>query len=140
MHGIRACLSAQPCSTLATLCTVACQAPLSMGFSRQEYWSGLPFPPRGDLPSQASSPCFLCLHHQQEVCFGLFVCFYHQCHLRSPKTFYRYLKMKRILESAFHIVLIHPSDLVSGLFPCRDFPDLPFAVFLSSPSMDQCPC
>ena len=30
--------------------TVACQAPLSMKFSRQEYWSGLPFPPPGDLP------------------------------------------------------------------------------------------
>ena len=29
--------------------TVARQAPLSMGFSRQEYWSGLPFPPPGDL-------------------------------------------------------------------------------------------
>ena len=34
----------------ATLWTVACQAPLSMEFSRQEYWSGLPFPPPGDLP------------------------------------------------------------------------------------------
>ena len=33
-----------------TLWTVACQAPLSMGFSRQEYWGGLPFPPPGDLP------------------------------------------------------------------------------------------
>ena len=31
--------------------TIACQAPLSMGFSRHEYWSGLPFPPSGDLPS-----------------------------------------------------------------------------------------
>ena len=30
--------------------TIACQAPLSMGFSRQEYQSGLPFPPPGDLP------------------------------------------------------------------------------------------
>ena len=30
--------------------TVAHQAPLSMGFSRQEYWSGLPFPPPEDLP------------------------------------------------------------------------------------------
>ena len=30
--------------------TAACQAPLSMGFSRQEYWSGLPFPSPGDLP------------------------------------------------------------------------------------------
>ena len=31
--------------------TVACQAPLSMGFPRQEYWSGLPFPSPGDLPN-----------------------------------------------------------------------------------------
>ena len=35
---------------LGTLWTVAHQAPLSMGFSRQEYWSGLPCPPPGDLP------------------------------------------------------------------------------------------
>ena len=34
----------------ATLWTVAHQAPLSMGFSRQQYWSGLPCPPPGDLP------------------------------------------------------------------------------------------
>ena len=34
----------------AALWTVACQAPLSMGFSRQEYWSELPFPPPGDPP------------------------------------------------------------------------------------------
>ena len=33
----------------ATLWAVACQAPLAMGFSRQEYWSGLPCPPLGDL-------------------------------------------------------------------------------------------
>ena len=42
--------SLQSCLTLVTPWTVACQAPLSMGFSRQEYWSGLPFPPPGDLP------------------------------------------------------------------------------------------
>ena len=34
-----------------TLWTVVCQAPLSMGFSRQEYWSGLPLPPPGDVPN-----------------------------------------------------------------------------------------
>ena len=33
-----------------TLCTVAQETPLSMGSSRQEYWSGLPCPPPGDLP------------------------------------------------------------------------------------------
>ena len=35
----------------ATLGTIAHQAPPSMGFSRQEYWSGLPFPSAGDLPN-----------------------------------------------------------------------------------------
>ena len=35
------------------------QAPLSMGFSRQEYWSGLPCPPLGDLPDPGVEPAFL---------------------------------------------------------------------------------
>ena len=39
-----------------TLGTVAYQAPLSMGFSRQEYWSALPFPPPGDLPDPGIIP------------------------------------------------------------------------------------
>ena len=40
-----------------SLCrTVARQAPLSMGFSRQEYWSGLPFPSPGDLPDPGIEP------------------------------------------------------------------------------------
>ena len=36
--------------------TVAYQAPLSMGFSRQEYWSGLPFPSPGALPNPGIKP------------------------------------------------------------------------------------
>ena len=40
-----------------TPCTVACQAPLSMGFSRQEYWSGLPFPPPG-IPTRDRTHVF----------------------------------------------------------------------------------
>ena len=39
--------------------TVASQAPLPMEFSRQEYWSGLPFPPPGDLPNPGIKPAFL---------------------------------------------------------------------------------
>ena len=39
-----------------TLCIVACQAHLPMGFSRQEYWSRLPFPPPGDLPNPGIKP------------------------------------------------------------------------------------
>ena len=40
----------------ATLQTVAHQAPLSMGFSRREYWSGLPCPPPGDRPGPGMEP------------------------------------------------------------------------------------
>ena len=40
----------------ATLWTVARQAPLSMGFSRQEYWSGWPCPSPGDLPEPGIKP------------------------------------------------------------------------------------
>ena len=47
--------SSQLCSTLCEPRTVACQAPLSLGFSRHEYRSGLPFPP-GDLPHPGVEP------------------------------------------------------------------------------------
>ena len=49
-------LVARSCLTLATPGTVAHQAPLSMGFSRQGYWSGLPFPSPGDLPNPGIKP------------------------------------------------------------------------------------
>ena len=39
--------------------TIACQAPLSVGFSREEHWSGLPFPPSGDLPNPGIEPMSL---------------------------------------------------------------------------------
>ena len=43
----------------ATPWTIACQAPLSMGRSKQEYWSGLPFPPPGNLPNTGVKPASL---------------------------------------------------------------------------------
>ena len=49
-------LVSKSCPTLVTPWTVACQAPLSMEFSRQEYWSGLPFPSPRDLPNPAIEP------------------------------------------------------------------------------------
>ena len=49
-------LVTKSCPTLVTSWTVVCQAPLSMGFSRQEYWSGLPFPAPGDLPNPRIEP------------------------------------------------------------------------------------
>ena len=48
---------AKSCLTLFVIpWTVACQTPLSMGFSRQEYWSGLPFPSPEDLPNPGIEP------------------------------------------------------------------------------------
>jgi len=49
-------LLAKSYPTLVTLWTVARQAPLSIGFSRQEYWNGLPFPTPGDLPHRGIEP------------------------------------------------------------------------------------
>ena len=47
---------AQSCPTLCDPWPVAHQAPPSMGFSRQEYWNGLPFPSPGDLPDPGIKP------------------------------------------------------------------------------------
>ena len=52
----------QSCLTISDAMAVACQAPLSKGFFRQEYWSGLPFPAPGDLPDpdQTHVSCISC--------------------------------------------------------------------------------
>ena len=52
-------LVTKSCLTLVTPRTVAQQAPLSMGFPKQEIWSGLPFPSPGNLPTQGSNPGLL---------------------------------------------------------------------------------
>ena len=59
--------------------TVALRAPLSIGFSRQEYWSGVPFPPPGDLPDPGIEPCTgrqipYQLHHLESPCSNEVVC------------------------------------------------------------------
>ena len=61
----------------ATLWTVARQAPLSTGFSKQGYWSGLPGPPPGNLPDPVIEPISLTSP------IGRWV-LYQQCHLGSP--------------------------------------------------------
>ena len=49
-------MCAQLCPTLGTPWTVAHQVPLSMVFSKEEYWSGLPFPSPGDVPDPGIEP------------------------------------------------------------------------------------
>ena len=61
---------------LGTPWTAARQNPLSMGFPPQEYWSGLPFPTLGDLPTQGFKPHLLCLLHWLEY----FLPRHHQFH------------------------------------------------------------
>ena len=56
---------------IVTLWAVTCQGPLSMGFFRQEYWSGLPFPPLGDLPDPGIEPAPLCLLHWRRTLYPL---------------------------------------------------------------------
>ena len=61
-------LVAKSYPTLATPWTVAHQAPLSMGFSRQGHWSGLPFPSQGVFPNQESNPGLL---HCRQILYQL---------------------------------------------------------------------
>ena len=63
----------------ATPWTVACQTPLSMGFPRHEYWSGLPFPLQGIFLTQGSNPHLLCLLHHRCI-------LYHLSYQESPET------------------------------------------------------
>ena len=63
-------------NSFATLWTVVRQAPLSMGFFRQEYWSGSPCPPPGDPPNPGIEPSLFCLLLWQAVSL-------HQHHLGS---------------------------------------------------------
>ena len=53
---VHACSVACHIWLFATLCTVACQLSLSVGFSGKEYWSGLPCPPPGDIPYPGFKP------------------------------------------------------------------------------------
>ena len=73
------------------LWTIALQAPLSMGFSRKEYWSGLPFPPPRDLPNPGIEPHVSCLS-----CIGVWV-LYHWRYLGSPELSYMKIQKRNLL-------------------------------------------
>ena len=73
--------------------TTACQTPLSMGFPRQEYWSGLPFPSPGDFPSTEIEPSSPALAGE----------FFPPSHLGSPVSFRRqsYFEVTTQAQSMF---------------------------------------
>ena len=72
----------------ATPWTVGHQAPLSVGFSRQEYWSGVPYPPPRDLPNPVIEPLCPALAGRFFTTVPprkpLFIYYYHRCHISSP--------------------------------------------------------
>ena len=87
-------LSAQSPPTLCDPWTVAHQAPLSMEFSRQEYWSGLPFPSPGHLPNlgiKSVSPALASRFFTTEL-------------PGKPPKFYSALQFSKIPHTQFHII------------------------------------
>ena len=88
MHDVCCVLSCfSPVWLFVTLWTAAHQAPMSMGFSRQEYWCALPCPPPGDLPDPEIKP------KSHVSCIGRRV-LYHQGHLESPNAWYSFQMWK----------------------------------------------
>ena len=79
----------------ATLSAIAHQAPLSMGFSRQEYWGRLLFPPPGDLPNAGSNSGF---PHCRRILYHLSHQWSPYNHIANIKAYIIYLNIRSLLE------------------------------------------
>ena len=98
--------------------TVAHQAPLSMEFPKQEYWSGLPFPSPGDFPDpgiEPTSPASLALQddslplsHQGRPLITMYICYYSS----KPQTLTIIPPDAAALESPPYIALGPPPSLL----------------------------
>ena len=81
-----------------TICTVACQAPLSMEFSSQEYWGGFPCPPPVNLPNSEIEPTSLT--SPALVVVGVGWGLYYLCHLGRPKEYIGRTKLQLTWEQS----------------------------------------
>ena len=98
------CSVTELCLTHCDPMDCSCQAPLSMGFSRQGYWSGLPCPPPGDLPDPGIKPVSL-----KVSCMGRWA-LYHWRHLGSPVFMVKSpFKIKNIYACNTFLFLFKPS-------------------------------
>ena len=101
-----------------TLWTIAHQAPLSTGFSRQEYWSGFPCPHPGDLQTQGSNscPCVSCIGRQvlycQFVVLLIFLFYF------GGELIYNVVLVSDVQQSD-SVIHIQISVLFQLLLPCR---------------------
>ena len=82
---MRACCHLSRVPLFTTPWTVAHQAPLSMGFSRREYWNGLPCPPPGDLFHSGSNPNLLQLMHCRQILHPWATRVIHYTHINTCK-------------------------------------------------------
>ena len=112
-----------PVRLFATPWTVACQAPLSMGFSRRDYWSGLPCSPPGDLPDPGTEA----LSHLSAVLLGRF--FTHSTTWEALQGAMDLLSLQEYLLipsfSSCQWFLPYPSNNLKGnalFLPCCIFP------------------
>ena len=85
----------------ATVGAIACQAPLSMGFSRQEYWSGLPCPPPGDLSDPGIEPSSLALQADSWLL----------SHLGSPWQFLTEMLIAQLFFLSMYSQFFHDSSV-----------------------------
>ena len=107
----------------ATLWTVACQVPLSMGFSRQEYWRGLLFPSPGDLPAsgiETSPPVTSIAQGQLLSCIRLFATPWTAASQASISIFnsqslLKFMSIESVMPSNY-LILCHPL-LLPSIFP-----------------------
>ena len=117
-----------------TAWTVILQAPLSVGFSRREYWSGLPFPSPGDLPSPGIEPglphweqSFYCLSHEGSPLD----------HQGNPLVSIAWSVSLYICLSAYWLFLLFSCSVVSDSLQHRGLQHTSFPVFHHLPEFAQ---
>ena len=106
-------LVTQSCQILVTRWIVPFQAPLSMGFPRQEYWSGLPFPSSGDLPKPGIEPRSLGLQVVSCIAGEFFTDWAHQGSINSPMHVVIRDKVARVFLCV-HICILLSIDILQG--------------------------
>ena len=127
-----------------TLWIIACQAPLCMGFSRQEYWSGLPFPSPGDLPDPGVKPVspalaawffttaspgklspYDCIVSFMWICRNVFNSFFNPCTVGCFQSFaFLNTVAGNILEHVFYFprVRVFLGNMLRSVELCTCFP------------------
>ena len=98
---------------VVTLWTVSHQAPLSMGFSRQEYWSELPFPSAGDLPDPGIKPVSLASPALADVFFYYCATWENHLKIKDPQLHFQvHLERPQSLIIFFLLIEI-------PVYPCK---------------------